>query len=124
MEIWCQYLFCGLVLTYLLISSDRLEKIMSTTTTGLASLQAFVISFQAFVTQLTADVATLTTSVNNAIAALQNNEDPSVQAAVAQLQTGQTTLQGLDTAIDSLGASLNAADAPPATTPSADAKRA
>ena len=98
-----------------------LEEIMSQTGTGLAALQAFITNFQAFAIQMTTDQAALTTAVNNAIALLNNSEDPAVQNAVTQLQTSLTAIEANEAALEGLTSSLTGAENP---APQAQAKKA
>lgn len=93
---------------------ENTEKIMGTTQTGLANLQAFVTQFQAFATQNTADNTALATAINEAITLLQASEDPQVQTAVTALQSSLTTIQANQLAQETLTANLGTAENPPA----------
>lgn len=81
--------------------------------TGLQQLQTFMAAFDAYVKQNSADMANLTTAINNAIALLGSSEDPQVQAAVADLNTGLAALGANETALEGLTTSLSGAENPP-----------
>lgn len=85
------------------------ELLMATVPPGLAALQALVPSLQAFSTQMSTDLTSLSTNISSAITALQNSEDPQVQAAVASLQTALGTAQANEARLETLNTSLGAA---------------